>query len=86
MSASEFASDKPGIEIRSDGYFDNWANVGWCGTPPVTYGHHKGTWTLTNDDKYFVDVPYWGGRSTFNLKVVDYTGDELVVVHEYLGH
>lgn len=44
IRATEFASDKPGYQFKPDGLFVRRGNIGWCGTPPVTYGNFDGQW------------------------------------------
>lgn len=67
--ASAFKKDKPGFEFKSDGTMTKRQNVGWCGTPPVSYGNFDGKWEWTEDNNLRLEYEYWGGVDTIGFKV-----------------
>ncbi|MFH1118529.1 MAG: hypothetical protein V1775_01815 [Bacteroidota bacterium] len=44
-------------------------NAGWCGTPPITYGDFKGTYSV-NDSIIAAAVGYWGGTTGYTRKLL----------------
>ena len=59
--------DKPGFIFSEDGTLNQRKNVGWCGTPPVSYGNYDGTWKMLSDTLMQVKVGYWEGIESFNI-------------------
>lgn len=53
-------------------------NVGWCGTPPISYGDYEGTW-IRNDSIVNLDVGFWGGHVQSQWKILSLNNDELIV-------
>ena len=58
-----------GFVIRPNGGFVERKNVGFCGTPPISYGDFQGTWNLIEDSKLAISVDFWGGRTEYIMKV-----------------
>ena len=81
--ARDLDDDRYGFVIRPDGGFIERKNLGWCGTPPVTYGSFDGTWTPLTDNVLEIDVAYWGGTMTYALEIVAVTAQELRIRYDY---
>ncbi len=58
---SNFKKNEAGIEFKKEGKLIVRQNVGWCGTPPITYGNHNGTWEQTSDSTVTITYKYWRG-------------------------
>ncbi|GLB52570.1 hypothetical protein NBRC110019_16100 [Neptunitalea chrysea] len=54
-------NNTPGIIFKSDGTLIKRQNIGWCGTPPITYGNFSGEWTKTSDVTLVISHTYWDG-------------------------
>jgi len=61
---------KYGFIFYPDGRFVERKNVGWCGTPPVTYGNYEGIWNKISENMYQIEVGYWGGTTKYQIEVV----------------
>ncbi|CAF1324172.1 unnamed protein product, partial [Didymodactylos carnosus] len=61
-------SNKSGYEFKSDGKFIQRENVGWCGTPPITYGNYDGQWNVINETMLTISSSDWKGYYTQNLQ------------------
>lgn len=44
-------------------------NVGFCGTPPITYGNFDGTWSI-DKNLIKIEVGYWGGTASYEWKII----------------
>ncbi len=77
--SKRFEQDKPGFEFQKDGIMIKRQNVGWCGTPPISYGNYKGKWKQIEDNKLQLEYDYWGGRDTMILEIVSLTKEDLKV-------
>jgi len=80
VQIAEFAHDKPGIEFHRDGTLTKRQNVGWCGTPPISYGNYDGTWEWTSENTLTVKYEFWGGTAEEDWVVRSIGEDEMVVV------
>jgi hypothetical protein len=58
-----------GFSFQSDNSFVERKNIGWCGTPPITYGDYTGSWTK-NDAIVDITVPFWGGIEHYQWKII----------------
>lgn len=56
-----FEKDVSGIKFKKNGELVRRQNVGWCGTPPITYSNYDGTWKVTSDSTLTIRYKYWGG-------------------------
>jgi hypothetical protein len=72
-----------GFVLAEDGTFLERKNVGWCGTPPITYGNFEGTWTALSDSLLDIVVDYWGGVMTYQMRIVEVDTDSLSVRYFY---
>lgn len=68
--SSSLKHDEPGIEFKKDGKLKKRQNVGWCGTPPISYGNYGGTWKMTSDSTLTIYYNYWGGKSEEDWQVL----------------
>ncbi len=66
-----FKPDKGGIEFKKDGTILKRQNVGWCGTPPVSYGNYAGKWEYIDDKTIQIEYEYWGGLDTMEMEIVN---------------
>lgn len=74
------------FEFRANGTFVERKNVGWCGTPPVSYGDYEGTWTM-NDSIVEISVPFWGGMTDLKWKIVDLNNHQIsYITVDYENH
>jgi hypothetical protein len=58
-----------GFSFKPENKFLERKNIGWCGTPPVSYGDYEGTWTR-NDSILEISVGYWGGTEDYKWKIM----------------
>lgn len=70
--------DDYGIAFLSDGELREWKNVGWCGTPPITYGEFEGTWEITGDSVVEIQTTYWGGEIILKWHILEINQKKLV--------
>jgi hypothetical protein len=68
-----------GFTIGQDGKFTERKNAGWCGTPPIAYENYDGNWTKLGESTLLVSVGYWGGDTSYQLKIVSVSSDTLKV-------
>lgn len=71
-----------GICFKEDGKLLERKNIGWCGTPPVSYSDYEGTWSK-QDSTVTVNVGYWGGTSVYKLIIFSLSENKLTVVQKY---
>jgi hypothetical protein len=71
-----------GICFKADGKLVERKNIGWCGTPPVSYSDYDGTWSK-QDSTVTVNVGYWGGASVYKLIIFSLSENKLTVEQEY---
>lgn len=70
-------SSRYGFIIHRDGKFLERKNAGWCGTPPIQYANFAGEWRAQADSVLSIDVDFWGGRESYNMRIVALTEREL---------
>ncbi len=68
-----------GIAFLEDGALLERKNVGWCGTPPITYGDYQGTWMEGEDGFIYVTSEYWGGIQELTFKLISVDEEHLVL-------
>ena len=64
-----FDPNQPGFQFRNDGKLVKRQNVGWCGTPPVSYGNFDGKWSWIDSSNIRIEYKYWGGIDTLGLHI-----------------
>ncbi|MCK5136318.1 MAG: hypothetical protein KAR19_11070 [Bacteroidales bacterium] len=74
---------KYGFTINGDGTFVERKNIGWCGTPPITYDNFKGDWVALSDSLLEITVGYWGGTMTYQMRIVFLDQDSLGIRYLY---
>ena len=79
VKEKKFDDNKPGIEFKSNGTLSKRQNIGWCGTPPVSYGNYDGTWKKTSDSTLTMRYKYWGGEAEQDLQIISCDTKRLVV-------
>lgn len=78
VRVDSLADDAYGFSFDLDGNFIECKNIGWCGTPPISYGKYEGTYEQ-NDSIIAIEVPYWGGDSEYSWQIISLTDDELEI-------
>lgn len=68
-----------GIAFLEEGEFLVRQNVGWCGTPPITYGDYEGTWEEDEDGQIHTESPYWGGIQERSYLLISVDENNLVL-------
>ena len=58
-----------GFAFNDGGVFIERKNIGWCGTPPISYGDFEGIWSL-QDSIIDITVDFWGGTADLKWKVI----------------
>ena len=76
----DFEEDKPGIRFLKDGTLLKRQNVGWCGTPPISYGLYDGTWKVEDGTKLKITYQYWGGMIEEEMSIIDLTSNKMKVL------
>ncbi len=69
QKTSQIPPDKGAYTFLKDGSLIVRQNVGWCGTPPITYGNYEGTWKMTSDSTLIIKYPFWGGTTQQQLQI-----------------
>jgi hypothetical protein len=67
--SGKLSDQEYGFSFLPENKFLERKNIGWCGTPPVSYGDYEGTWTR-NDSILDISVGYWGGTEDFKWKIM----------------
>lgn len=70
VKKNSFTKDAPGIAFQPEGKLIRRQNIGWCGTPPITYGNFDGTWEKVSDSVINISHQYWGGTVAMEWKLV----------------
>ena len=78
--ASGLDSNNYGFIFNSDGTFVERKNSGWCGTPPITYANFSGQWKPVSRNAISINVGYWGGQTSYCLRVLSLNETDLRVV------
>jgi hypothetical protein len=66
--------------FKSDGTLTERQNVGWCGTPPISYADYEGTWEIANDTLISITVGSWNGDRSYRLDIESVNSLELKVI------
>jgi hypothetical protein len=66
--------------FKSDGTLTERQNVGWCGTPPISYADYEGTWEIANDTLISITVGSWNGDRSYRLDIESVNSEELEVI------
>lgn len=75
---NELKKDEYGFSFMNDQKFLERKNVGWCGTPPITYGDHNGTWSRNNSE-INVTVDSWDGTVVYKWQIISLDDKYLTV-------
>ncbi len=75
-------AERYGFAFINGGKFLERKNVGWCGTPPITYGDFAGEWMRQTENTVHVDVDYWGGRMHYDMRIISLELSELRFVRQ----
>jgi hypothetical protein len=81
--ASGLDSNKYGFIFNSDGTFVERKNSGWCGTPPINYANFSGQWKQVSRNEISINVGYWGGQTSYCLRVLSLNDTDLRMVITY---
>ena len=63
VKSKNFNKNESGIEFKKNGKLIKRQNIGWCGTPPITYDNYDGSWEFSSDSTLTIIYDYWGGAS-----------------------
>lgn len=74
--ASALADNQYCFGFQANGKFVEQKNAGWCGTPPISYAHYEGEWSV-QDSVISISVPYWGGMSHYKWKITALNQNQL---------
>lgn len=66
---SKFDNDNSGISFKVNNQLIERKNIGWCGTPPISYGEYNGSYTL-KDELITTNSEGWNGKTTQRYEVV----------------
>ena len=53
--------------------------MGWCGTPPISYGNYDGTWKIEDDSKLTITYEYWGGTMEEEWAISNLSTDKMKI-------
>jgi hypothetical protein len=67
-----------GISFKSNGKLVERKNIGWCGTPPISYGNYEGNWS-EKDSVVNIEVGFWGGTVALQWEIVSIDNKHLTV-------
>ena len=67
----DLSFSKRGFQFKRNGKLIVRQNIGWCGTPPISYGNDKGTWKKIDKSKIRVQYDYWGGEIIEKWEIKD---------------
>ena len=81
--AGDLDEQKYGFTIQEDGTFVERKNSGWCGTPPIAYANYEGTWEALSDSLLTIEVGYWGGVMTYQIRIVALDAEDLAIRYLY---
>ncbi len=81
--AQSLDPSKYGFTINEDGTFIEHKNAGWCATPPITYDNFEGDWEAVSDSLLEINVGYWGGTMTYQMRIVFLDQDSLGIRYLY---
>ena len=66
-----------GFQFLNDGKLKVRQNIGWCGTPPISYETVLGSWNKISDNTIRLNYPYWGGKIVEDILIVKISNSEL---------
>ncbi len=66
---ANFDNDNSGISFRGFSKLIERKNVGWCGTPPISYGEYNGSYTLKNK-LITMESDGWNGKTTSRYEII----------------
>jgi hypothetical protein len=64
----KFDENNPGFFFKVNNQLVERKNVGWCGTPPISYGEYNGSYTL-NDKQITIESDGWNGKMISRYEV-----------------
>jgi hypothetical protein len=82
-STAKLDDNRYGFIIEPDGTFIERKNIGWCGTPPISYGNFDGKWKYVSDGTLEIIVDFWGGTDTFKIEILSVNDSELKINYVY---
>ncbi|CAN0197873.1 unnamed protein product [Discosporangium mesarthrocarpum] len=75
----KFKKNKAGIEFRKNGKLVKRQNIGWCGTPPITYDNYDGKWWTNEYSEIVMKYKFWGGEIEEYWEIVEVNKGILIV-------
>lgn len=78
-SQENFLENSSEIQFEENGMLKVKRNIGWCATPPITYGIVEGKWKMTTDSIIHLEYKNWKGNVYEKRKIIQLTSDKLVL-------
>jgi hypothetical protein len=80
---AEDFSNTPGFKFLEDGRIIDRKNIGFCGTPPITYQNYTGTWEFIDENTIQVVSHDWTGEVKFKIYIKELNETFMSVKIEY---
>lgn len=64
-----FENNSGGISFKIKNEFIERKNIGFCGTPPISYGEYKGSYSL-KDKQITTESDSWNGKTTERYEII----------------
>ncbi|MBI3195683.1 MAG: hypothetical protein HYZ34_14635 [Ignavibacteriae bacterium] len=82
LKSDSLNKDCYGFTIHPDGKFIERKNIGWCGTPPISYDNFQGTWQYQTEQSLQITVGYWGGQEKYILKIISLSSTIIEIYYQ----
>ncbi len=83
VKSSVLDTHKYGFIIKPNGRFIEYANSGDCATPPISYTKYEGRWKAISADSLHIDVGYWNGQISYDIKIISVDLKKLQIKRVY---
>jgi hypothetical protein len=64
-----FDNNNSGISFKANNQLIERKNIGFCGTPPISYGEYNGSYSL-KDKQITTESDSWNGKTTERYEIV----------------
>lgn len=78
---SQLPENNQGYAFFEDGEYQERANSGFCGTPPISYAVYNGSWSVNATDRLILEGAFWGGEKTDKFEIVSVNESVLKIRH-----
>ncbi len=79
IKAAKLSKDRKGWIFKPNGDMIDRDNIGFCGTPPITYTDYESQWKKISNTKIEVDGKSWEGNKKYSFDIISITLDRLIV-------